>query len=261
MNYGLSDNLHVAANNRDKFLTISVHPENLVTNPFLADRLPDDLPSDPMHWAAAWIKAAHDDKLRRNSNSMTLVTLSSEGNPSARIVLCKEFVADPGYLVFHTNYRSQKGREIAANPKVAALFHWDGPGRQIRVEGMALQSPARESDAYFETRDWGARIGAWGSDQSAVLQSRDELIAQIRSRASALGADLADDLQSLASGDAPDIPRPPHWGGFRIWANSIELWKNGEDRIHDRGLWTRKLVRSSEHEFSVTPWVGTRLQP
>jgi pyridoxamine 5'-phosphate oxidase len=214
-----------------------------------------------MHWADAWIKAAHDDKLRRNPNSMTLVTLSPEGNPSARIVLCKEFVADPGYLVFHTNYHSQKGLEIAANPKVAALFHWDGPGRQIRIEGMAIQSPAEESDAYFATRDWGARIGAWGSDQSNELGSRDELIAQIRSRAAGLGADLSDDLQSLASGEAPDIPRPPHWGGFRIWANSIELWKDGADRIHDRGQWRRTLVRSSEHEFSVSPWVGTRLQP
>ncbi len=104
-----------------------------MTNPFLGDRLPDNLPSDPMHWAKEWIKAAHADKLRRNPNSMTLVTLSSGGSPSARIVLCKEFVADPGYLVFHTNYHSQKGLEIAANPKVAALFHWDGPGRQIRI--------------------------------------------------------------------------------------------------------------------------------
>jgi len=232
-----------------------------VTNPFLASRLPDDLPSNPMQWADAWIKAAHDDKLRRNPNSMALVTVSPEGDPSARIVLCKEFVADPGYLVFHTNYQSQKGLEIAANSKVAALFHWDGPGRQIRIEGVAIQSPAEESDAYFATRDWGARLGAWGSDQSSKLGSRDELIAQIRSRAAELGADLSDDLQSLASGEAPDIPRPPHWGGYRIWANSIELWKDGADRIHDRGQWRRTLVRSSEHEFTVSPWVGTRLQP
>lgn len=214
-----------------------------------------------MHWADAWIKAAHDDKLRRNPNSMTLVTMSTEGSPSARIVLCKKFVADPGYLVFHTNYRSQKGLEIAANPKVAVLFHWDGPGRQIRIEGMAIQSPAQESDAYFASRDWGARMGAWGSDQSEELQSRDELLLQIRSRAADLGVELADDLQTLASGEAPDIKRPPHWGGFRVWVNSIELWKDGADRVHDRARWRRKLVRSSEHAFSVTPWVGTRLQP
>ena len=106
MIYGLSDNLHPAA-----YIRLLNHKHfaasgALVTNPFLASRLPDDLPSNPMHWADAWIKAAHADKLRRNPNSMTLVTLSPEGDPSARIVLCKEFVADPGYLVFHTNYQS-----------------------------------------------------------------------------------------------------------------------------------------------------------
>jgi pyridoxamine 5'-phosphate oxidase len=235
--------------------------EKVVTNQFLADRLPDDLPSDPMHWADAWIKEAHASELRRNPGSMTLVTLSIEGNPSARIVLCKDFVPDPGYLVFYTNYNSRKSREIAANPKVAALFHWDGPGRQIRIEGNAIQSPAEESDAYFATRDLGARLGAWGSDQSAELASRETLLEQIRSRAEELGIDQSDDLLSLPAEGAPNIQRPPHWGGFRIWANAIELWKDGADRIHDRALWTRSLVRSSENEFSVTPWVGTRLQP
>ena len=214
-----------------------------------------------MRWADAWIKEAHDAKLRRNPNSMTLVTLSTEGNPSARIVLCKKFVADPGYLVFFTNYNSLKSREITANPKVAAVFHWDGPGRQIRIEGVAIQSPAEESDEYFATRDWGAKMGAWGSDQSAEIESRDALVTQIRSRAGELGINLGDDLETLASGDEPNILRPPHWGGFRIWANAIELWKDGADRIHDRALWKRNLVRSSEHEFTVTPWVGTRLQP
>jgi pyridoxamine 5'-phosphate oxidase len=235
--------------------------EIIVNTEFLADRLPDELPPDPMHWADAWLKDAHVSQLRRNPNSMTLVTLSSDGSPSARIVLCKQFVADPGYLVFYTNYNSQKSREIAANPKVAAVFHWDGPGRQIRIEGVAIQSPASESDAYFATRDWAARLGAWGSDQSEVLASHDALVAQIRSRAATLGIELGDDLSTLASSDVPDIKRPPHWGGFRIWANAIELWKDGADRIHDRALWKRSLVRSSEHEFSVTPWVGTRLQP
>lgn len=233
-----------------------------MTNSYLADRLPDDLPSDPMHWADAWIKEAHASELRRNPSSMTLVTLSTEGNPSARIVLCKDFVADPGYLVFHTNYNSQKAREIAANPKVAAVFHWDGPGRQIRMEGIAIQSPAEESDAYFATRDLGARLGAWGSDQSMELASRDALVEQIRSRADALGIKRGCDLLNLTPDEAPNIQRPPNWGGFRIWANAIELWKDGgAERIHDRALWKRRLVRASEHEFSATPWMGTRLQP
>jgi len=232
-----------------------------VTVDYLADRLPETLPQDPMHWANAWIEEAHAAKLRRNPGSMTVVTLSAEGNPSARIVLCKDFVPDPGYLVFHTNYNSQKAREIVANSKVAVVFHWDGPGRQVRIEGLAIQSPREESDAYFASRDWGARLGAWGSDQSAELDSRDALVAQIRVRADELGVKLGDDLLTLASSEKPDIERPPHWGGIRIWANAIELWKDGADRIHDRALWTRSLVRASEHEFSVTPWVGTRLQP
>lgn len=227
----------------------------------LAGRLPDELPPDPMHWADAWIKEAHAARLGRNPNSMTLVTITAEGHPSARIVLCKDFVPNPGYLVFHTNYESAKAIQAEANPNVAAVFHWDGPGRQIRIEGIAIRSPAEESDAYFATRDWGARLGAWGSDQSAPLENRDALVKQIRTRAKELGVSLGDDLLTLASDEVPDIPRPPHWGGIRIWANAIELWKDGADRIHDRARWQRDLVRSSEHEFSVSPWVGTRLQP
>jgi len=226
-----------------------------------AQRLPDELPSDPMHWAHAWIQEAHAAKLRRNPNSMTLVTVKADGSPSARIVLCKQFVPDPGFLVFYTNLKSGKAREIAANPAVAATFHWDRPGRQIRIEGIAIQSPATESDRYFETRDWGAQMGAWGSDQSAKVASRDALLEQIRSRARDLGIQLGSDLNTLAADPPPIIPRPAHWGGIRIWVNAIELWKDGADRIHDRALWKRSLVRTSEHHFATTPWAGTRLQP
>jgi len=232
-----------------------------VSDLHFADRLPDTLPSNPMHWAEAWLNDARDKQLRRNPNSMTIVTLSADNRPSARVVLCKEFVPDPGYLVFHTNYRSRKVRDINVNPNVAVVFHWDGPGRQIRLEGVAVRSPTEESDAYFRTRDWGARLGAWGSDQSEELDSREVLIAQIRQRAVELGIELGSDTQTLASENEPDIPRPPHWGGIRVWPNSIELWKDGADRIHDRALWKRILVRASEHTFTATPWAGTRLQP
>ena len=224
-------------------------------------RLPDELPGDPMHWADAWIKEAANANLRRNPNSMTLVTVSSENIPSARIVLCKKFVPNPGFLVFHSNYRSQKCREILENSNVAVVFHWDGPGRQIRIQGTAVRSPEEESDEYFATRDWGAKLGAWGSDQSAELASRSALLSQIRARAAELGIELAEDIQTLATDSPPEIRRPPHWGGIRIWASSVELWKDGADRVHDRALWKRELVRTSEHEFSVSPWVGTRLQP
>lgn len=220
------------------------------------DRLPDALPSDPLHWADAWLKEAAAGEIQRNPNSMTLVTVGPDGRPSGRVVLCKELVPDPGYLVFYTNYRSRKAQEIAANPHVGLVFHWDSLGRQIRIEGTAVMSPPDESDAYFATRDRGSQIGAWGSDQSRPIASREALKRQIAERTAELGAAEGDDAST-----ARVIPRPPHWGGIRVWAASVELWIEGADRVHDRAIWTRELAPASEHEFSPTPWTGTRLQP
>jgi pyridoxamine 5'-phosphate oxidase len=236
-------------------------PEYQVNDLRLADRLPDELPADPMHWADAWIKEATTSAVRKNPNSLTLATVSSSGEPSARVVLCKQFVPDPGYFVIYTNYESRKSAQLAENPAVSGVFHWDSMGRQIRIDGTAVRSPEPESDAYFASRDWGSQLGAWGSDQSRPIASREALLAQIRNRGAELGLELGENTHTLVSGDPPEIPRPPHWGGIRIWASSIELWINGIDRIHDRALWKRDIVRSSADEFSVTPWVGSRLQP
>ena len=225
------------------------------------DRLPDELPADPMHWADAWIKEATATAVQRNPTSMTLVTVDAASSPSARVVLCKEFVPDPGYLVFHTNYNSRKVKELEQCANVAAVFHWDALGRQIRIEGIAVRSPEAESDAYFKTREWGSQLGAWGSDQSDELESREAMMQQLRRRAASIGLSVADDLQSLTSTEPPRIDRPAHWGGIRIWASAIELWIEGRDRIHDRGEWKRDLSRSSEYNFTATPWVGRRLQP
>ncbi len=214
-----------------------------------------------MHWADAWIKEAIAGQVQRNPASMTLVTVDDASSPSARVVLCKEFVPDPGYLVIHTNYNSRKVKELEQCANVAAVFHWDALGRQIRIEGQAVRSPETESDAYFKTRHWGSQLGAWGSDQSAELESREALLQQLRKRAADLGLSVSDDLQSLTSSKQPTIGRPAHWGGIRIWASAIELWIEGKDRIHDRGAWIRDLSRASEYEFNVTPWVGRRLQP
>jgi pyridoxamine 5'-phosphate oxidase len=224
------------------------------------DRLPAELPADPMHFAAAWLKEATANAGVRNPGSMTLATTGRDGQPSARVVLCKRFVPDPGFLVCYTNYRSRKVRELTENPKVAVAFYWDSLGLQLRLEGLAVRSPAAESDAYFATRDRGSQLGAWGSDQSAVIASREALHAQIRERAAELEVLLDDGGQPLEDG-APPIARPPHWGGIRIWASAIELWVEGRDRIHDRAAWRRDLVRSDEHTFSVSPWSGMRLQP
>lgn len=225
------------------------------------DLLPDVLPSDPLHWADAWIKEAAAAQLQRNPNAMTLVTVSPEGRPSARVVLCKEFLADPGYLIFYTNYKSRKAAEITANNRVAALFHWDAVGRQIRLEGVAVRSPEEESDRYFATRDQGSQLGAWGSDQSAPIESRQALIEQVRNRASAFGLNMSPGTNRLLDPERPQIKRPPHWGGFRLWIDAIELWIEGPDRIHDRAAWKRDLLRGTADSFAVTPWTGSRLQP
>ncbi len=232
-----------------------------MSNEKLADRLPETLPADPLHWADAWLKEAFAAKVQRNPNSMTVATVAADGQPSARVVLCKDIVPEPGYLVFYTNYGSQKSLQIEENPKVAAVLHWDALGRQVRVEGIAVRSPEAENDAYFATRDWGSRLGAWGSDQSREIASREALVAQIRARGTDLGLKFAGDTQALTDGEIPHIGRPPHWGGFRLWATMVELWIEGKNRVHDRASWQRDIVRASEHTFTTTPWTGRRLQP
>lgn len=232
-----------------------------MTDAALPDRLPDDLPTDPMHRAARWLEHAASIPEHRNPNSMTLVTVAANRQPSARIVLCKAILPDPGYLVFYTNYQSHKGRELAENPRVAVVFHWDRTGRQVRIEGLAVRSPVAESDAYFETRSWGSQLGAWGSDQSREIASRKALVAQLRERAASLGIELADDTQTLATDAPPPLRRPPHWGGYRVWANAVELWVEGKDRIHDRARWTRTLEAAGAYDFTGGAWRGARLQP
>ncbi len=232
-----------------------------MTNPFLAQRLPEVLPENPMRWAAAWLDEAARQCVQRNPNSMTLATVGSDQRPSARIVLCKDFAPDPGYLVFFTNYNSRKVAELRANPQVAVTFHWDALGRQVRIEGTAVFSPAGESDAYFATRDRGSQLGAWGSDQSAPLSSREALLRQLQERARDLGLNVSDDLQSIESVDRAAIPRPDHWGGVRVWASAVELWIEGRDRIHDRARWLRTLEKSGANDFAAGKWKGTRLQP
>lgn len=230
-------------------------------DPCSATRLPTQLPSDPMSWAKAWLDEAVKKEVQRNPNSMTVITVDENGQPSGRAVLCKEFVADPGYLVFYTNYKSDKVQHLNGNNKVALVFHWDASGRQVRMEGQAVRSPAAESDAYFAGRDWGSQLGAWGSDQSSPIESRAALIAQVGRRAIKLGVGAARNLKSIAVADRPIIKRPAHWGGIRVWVHRIELWIEGTDRIHDRARWDRAIVHGDDDMFTVGAWTSTRLQP
>lgn len=232
-----------------------------MADPYLTKTLPQPLPDDPLHWADAWLKKATEDAVSRNPNSMTLATVDGDGRPSSRIVLCKGFVPDPGYLVFYTNYNSRKATELLENPRVSVCFHWDAIGRQVRLDGVAVIAPAEESDAYFASRHWGSQLGAWGSDQSQSIVSRDALLDQIFSRARDLGVPVSSDLASLTEPVEPSIARPLHWGGYRIWPDSAELWLEGRDRVHDRARWTRSLEPADEHSFVCGPWAGSRLQP
>lgn len=226
-----------------------------------APSLPDPLPKDPMPLAAAWLREAWDAKVLRNPNSMVLATTDAGGRPSARVVLCKEIVTDPGYLVFYTNYESRKGRELAAQSWAAVVFHWDAMRRQLRVEGPVVTSPERESDDYFASRPWQSRLAAIASAQSAPIASREDLLVQLRDTATRYGAP---DPVAAANDDpdaGPRLPRPPSWGGYRLWASAVEFWVEGQHRIHDRVLWTRELKATGGTHSQTREWQYQRLQP
>ncbi len=222
--------------------------------------LPDPLPAQPLAVVARWLEEAWAARAQPNANSMVLATSRRDGQPAARVVLCKELVPQPGFLVFYTNYHSSKGRELEDNPRAAGLIHWDALHRQVRIEGPVVEAPAADSDAYFASRPWQSRIGAWASAQSEPIGSRAALLAAVASAARRFGAPApgspgAEEALELA------IPRPPHWGGYRLWAESVELWVEGEARVHDRARWTRRLDARGDGSFSPGAWLATRLQP
>ncbi len=151
-------------------------------------------------------------------NAMTLATATADGRPSARVVLLKG--VDARGFAFYTNYASRKGRELAANPRAALVFHWAELERQVRVEGRVERLSEQESAAYFRSRPLGARLGAWVSPQSEVIAGREVL----ETRLAELAARFADG----------DVPLPPWWGGFRLVPELVELWQGRPDRLHDR---------------------------
>lgn len=150
-------------------------------------------------------------------NAMALATATPDGQPSARIVLLRGY-GERGFTFF-TNYESRKGRELEANPRAALVFHWHDLERQVRIEGRVERVSAEESDAYFQSRPAGARLGAWASRQSEVIPGRTDLEARTR------------DLERRY----PDglIPRPEHWGGYRVVPDVIEFWQGRPSRLHD----------------------------
>jgi pyridoxamine 5'-phosphate oxidase len=180
---------------------------------------------DPIEHFRALLAAAQsvDRALLPEPTAMTLATVGSDGQPSARLVLLKA-VDDRGF-VFYTNLRSRKGRELAANPRAALTFHWQPLEVQVRIEGVAEQVDDAEADEYFATRARASQLGAWASDQSEPI-----------ARAGDLDARFAEAERRFAG---RNVPRPPHWSGYRVMPERIEFWRNRPSRLHERRLFER----------------------
>jgi pyridoxamine 5'-phosphate oxidase len=227
---------------------------------FWTETLPDPLPVNPLVVAAQWLKQAQADASQPNPNAMVLATVDARGYPSARVVLCKDIEPRSGSIVFYTNYESRKGRELQANPRAAVVFHWDHRHRQVRAEGRVEILSGAESDAYFHGRAWQSRLGAWASEQSRPVESRRALSEAVAAAARRFGIAYDGPGSPEPSDVTVDVPRPPNWGGYRLHADAVELWVEGEFRIHDRARWTRSLTESGNASPPAS-WSVTRLQP
>ena len=194
----------------------------------------DELNIDPFVLFKQWFEDAQETELN-DPDAIALASVDKDGMPSVRMVLLKEIL--PEGFVFYTNYTSRKSGELMATGRAAFVMHWKSLRRQIRVTGLVEQVPADQSDAYFQTRSRGSRIGAWASQQSQPLNSR---------------AELAEAVSRIEDTYADGVPRPPHWGGFLIRPAEIEFWADGEFRLHDRFRFTQD---------SDGAWVSQRLYP
>lgn len=191
--------------------------------------------SDPFAIARAWLTEAEAQE-PNDPNAIALATVDDQGMPNVRMVLLKEIEADA--FVFYTNYGSKKGQEITASGKAAFVLHWKSLRRQIRVRGVVTREEGPKADEYYASRSLKSRIGAWASQQSQPLSSREALMAEAAK-------------QALTKG--PNPSRPPFWGGFRIRPVEIEFWADGAFRLHDRFRWYREGLSGD--------WTVTRLNP
>jgi pyridoxamine 5'-phosphate oxidase len=190
---------------------------------------------DPFEIARQWLGEAEASE-PNDPNAMALATVDEHGLPNVRMVLLKTIAEDS--IVFYTNYESAKGREIDGQGKAAMVLHWKSLRRQVRMRGLVTREEGPEADAYFASRSLQSRLGAWASEQSRPLASRQSLMAKVAKI-------------TATKGVSPD--RPPYWGGYRITPLEIEFWADGAFRLHDRFVWRREKIGS--------PWNILRLNP
>ncbi|MBF0752564.1 MULTISPECIES: pyridoxamine 5'-phosphate oxidase [unclassified Pasteurella] len=192
-----------------------------------------DCHENPLSQFELWMNEAIVSQVNEPT-AMNVATVGENGKPSNRVVLLKE-VNDQGF-VFFTNYHSQKGRDIANRPYVALTFFWPELERQVRIEGKAEKIPDKQSDEYFASRPYTSRIGAWASEQSAVISGYQSLLTK---------------AALVAAKNPIHVPRPPHWGGYLVMADCMEFWQGRPSRLHDR---IRYRLENDE-------WIRERLSP
>ena len=179
---------------------------------------------NPIDLFEEWFKEAKKTEIN-DPNALALATVGKNEIPSVRMVLLKDF-SKKGF-VFYTNLKSQKSSEIKSNPNASMCFHWKSLLRQIRITGELYNVPDQDADNYFNSRSYGSRIGAWASNQSSILKSRDDLLKSI------------EEFKKKYTNEK-DVPRPKHWSGWSLNPHEIEFWLDGSDRIHERLRYTKK---------------------
>ena len=211
---------------------LSNYRKSYERNPLIKDVVPDN----PMELFRDWFYHADETDGIEEVNIMSISTLGLDGFPKSRIVLLKKFTWEG--FIFYTNYNSEKGKAILENPKVSLNFFWHSLERQVTINGVAEKIAPNLSDGYFESRPEGSKLGAWASDQSKEIESREALDAKL--------------IEFEKKFEGQEIPRPEHWGGFIVKPISLEFWQGRPNRMHDR------ILYALQEDYD---WKISRLQP